>query len=97
VFSETKDDRHEATRARRLEKLTLNRTGDFVQALGPAAAIRRHHSADEITLLTTRPFADLAQQSGPFDKIVIDDGPKFLDIAGWFALRRVLPAAGSWR
>jgi ADP-heptose:LPS heptosyltransferase len=75
---------------RKILVIKLSALGDFVQALGPAAAIRRHHSADEITLLTTRPFAELAQQSGLFDKIVIDDRPKFFDIAGWFALRRVL-------
>jgi ADP-heptose:LPS heptosyltransferase len=68
----------------------LSALGDFVQALGPAAAIRRHHAADEITLLTTRPFAELAQQSRLFDKILIDRQPKFFDLAGLLALRRVL-------
>jgi ADP-heptose:LPS heptosyltransferase len=75
---------------RKILVIKLSALGDFIQALGPAAAIRRHHQADEITLLTTRAFAELAQQSGLFDKVVIDGRPKFIDVAGWFALRRVL-------
>jgi ADP-heptose:LPS heptosyltransferase len=70
--------------------IKLSALGDFVQALGPATAIRRYHAADEITLLTTNAFASLAQQSGFFDKIVIDARPKIFEVAGWVALRRVL-------
>jgi ADP-heptose:LPS heptosyltransferase len=70
--------------------IKLSALGDFVQALGPAAAIRQHHATDEITLLTTRAFAALAQQSGFFDKIVIDARPELFEVAGWVALRRVL-------
>ena len=68
----------------------LSALGDFVQALGPAAAIRQHYAADEITLLTTDAFVGLAQQSGLFDKVVIDRRPKPFEIGGWVALRRVL-------
>jgi ADP-heptose:LPS heptosyltransferase len=75
---------------RKILVIKLSALGDFIQALGPAAAIRRHHSGDEVTLLTTRPFAELAQQSGLFDKIAIDRRPKLFDLAGWFALRRLL-------
>ena len=49
---------------RRILILRLSALGDFVQALGPAAAIRRHHKADHITLLTTAPFAAFAVSSG---------------------------------
>jgi len=77
---------------RKVLVIKLSALGDFVQALGPAAAIRRQHHGDEVTLLTTRPFAELAQQSGLFDNIVIDHRPKIFDLAGWFALRRVLRA-----
>jgi ADP-heptose:LPS heptosyltransferase len=77
---------------RKILVIKLSALGDFVQALGPAAAIRRHHDGDEITLLTTRPFAELARQTGLFDKIAIDRRPKPFDIAGWLALRRVLRA-----
>ena len=82
---------------RKILVIKLSALGDFVQALGPAEAIRRHHAADEITLLTTAAFAKLAQQSGLFDKVVIDGRPKFFDIAGWIALRRVLRGGGFGR
>jgi ADP-heptose:LPS heptosyltransferase len=74
----------------RILVIKLSALGDFVQALGPAAAIRRHHAADEITLLTTPAFVDLARQSGFFDNIALDCRPKPFDIAGWLALRRIL-------
>ena len=77
-------------RQRKILIIKLSALGDFVQAFGPAAAIRRHHAEDEITLLTTRPFTELAQQSGFFDKIVIDNRPRFFEVANWFALRRFL-------
>ena len=82
--------RPRSPRKRNILVIKLSALGDFVQALGPAAAIRQHHAADEITLLTTRAFAALAQQSGFFDKIVIDARPKLFEVAGWVALRRVL-------
>jgi ADP-heptose:LPS heptosyltransferase len=75
---------------RKILIIKLSALGDFVQALGPAAAIRRHHAADEITLLTTPAFAALGQQSGFFDKIAIDRRPGPLDIPEWLALRRAL-------
>ncbi|MDW3098510.1 MAG: glycosyltransferase family 9 protein [Alphaproteobacteria bacterium] len=59
--------------------IKLGALGDFVQALGPFAAIRTHHDAlDEtghahITLLTTPAFAGLGKDSGYFDDIW-DDG-----------------------
>ncbi len=59
--------------------IKLGALGDFVQALGPFAAIRAHHDGldDEndahITLLTTPAFAGLARDSGYFDEIW-DDG-----------------------
>ncbi len=63
----------------RILVIKLGALGDFVQALGPFAAIRAHHDAlDEtghahITLLTTPAFAGLARDSGYFDDIW-DDG-----------------------
>ena len=75
---------------RKILVIKLSALGDFVQALGPAAAIRRHHAGDEITLLTTNAFAELARQSGLFDRIAIDGRPTLLDAPGWLALRRAL-------
>jgi len=79
---------------RKILVIKLSALGDFVQALGPAAAVRRHHAADEITLLTTEAFAGLAQQSGLFDRIAIDRRPKLFELATWAALRRVLRDGG---
>jgi ADP-heptose:LPS heptosyltransferase len=75
---------------RKILVIKLSALGDFVQALGPAAAIRRHHADDEITLLTTPAFAALGQQSGYFDKIAIDRRPGPIDIPEWLMLRRAL-------
>jgi ADP-heptose:LPS heptosyltransferase len=75
---------------RKILVIKLSALGDFIQALGPAAAIRGHHVGDEITLLTTDAFAELARQSGLFDKVVIDGRPTVLDVSGWLALRRAL-------
>jgi ADP-heptose:LPS heptosyltransferase len=75
---------------RKILVIKLSALGDFVQALGPAAAIRRHHAGDEITLLTTSAFAELARQSRLFDRVLIDGRPTLLDAPGWLALRRAL-------
>jgi ADP-heptose:LPS heptosyltransferase len=79
---------------RKILVIKLSALGDFIQALGPVAAIRRHHAADEITLLTTRTFVELAQQSGLFDKIALDRRPKPFDLGGWLALRGILRHGG---
>jgi ADP-heptose:LPS heptosyltransferase len=82
--------RSRSSARRKILVIKLSALGDFVQALGPAAAVRRHHAADEITLLTTHAFAGLARQSGLFDKIVLDSRPKLLQISRWATLRNVL-------
>jgi ADP-heptose:LPS heptosyltransferase len=75
---------------RKILVIKLSALGDFVQALGPAAAIRRHHAADKITLLTSPAFAELAQQSGFFDQVAIDCRPGPFNVPSWLALRRLL-------
>jgi glycosyltransferase involved in cell wall biosynthesis/ADP-heptose:LPS heptosyltransferase len=52
--------------------IKLGALGDFVQAMGPMKAIRTHHPAAHITLLTTAPFSPLAWASGLFDAIWTD-------------------------
>jgi len=75
---------------RRILVIRLSALGDFIQALGPAAAIRRHHRDDHITLLTTAAFAEFAERLGLFDEVMIDQRPGPLDVMGWLALRRAL-------
>ena len=66
--------------------------GDFVQALGPFAAIRRHHHGALVTLLTTAPFAKFAEASCYFDVVWVDTRPSLWSPATWLALRRRLRA-----
>jgi ADP-heptose:LPS heptosyltransferase len=81
----------------RILVIKLGALGDFVQALGPMAAIRRHHRDAHVTLLTTRPFHDFAQVSGLFDEVWDFGRPGGADVAGWLMLRRRLRGAGLAR
>ena len=74
--------------------IRLSAFGDFIQALGPFAAIRRRHAADRITLLTTRSFAGFATELGYFDEVMIDERPGPLALGGWLRLRRRLTEGG---
>jgi ADP-heptose:LPS heptosyltransferase len=76
----------------RILVIKLGALGDFVQAFGPFAAIRAHHPAAEITLLTTRPFAALAAASPYFDHVWLDDKPKLWQVAKVLRLRKQLAA-----
>jgi ADP-heptose:LPS heptosyltransferase len=72
--------------------IKLGALGDFVLAMGAMEAIRRHHPQAEITLLTTRPFVDLAQRSRWFNHVLIDQRPKFYELVGWVNLAKKLNA-----
>lgn len=79
---------------RRVLVIKLGALGDFVQAFAPFAAIREHHPQAEITLLTTRPYAELAAVSPYFDHVWIDAKPKMWQIGKVLDLRRRLRDAG---
>jgi ADP-heptose:LPS heptosyltransferase len=70
--------------------IKLGAFGDFIQALGPMAAIRRHHPNAHITLLTTPPFLTLARESGYFNDIWTDSRPSWIKLKEIGALRRRL-------
>lgn len=74
----------------RILVIKLGAFGDFVQALGPMRAIRRHHPHAHITLMTTAPFLALGQACGLFDGIFIDTRPKWNQPKKWMALRNIL-------
>lgn len=73
--------------------IKLGALGDFIGALGPMKSIRAHHPHDRLTLLTTKPFAELGRACGYFDDVLIDAKPKWHQPAAWLKLRRTLNAA----
>ena len=70
--------------------IKLGALGDFVQALGPFNAIRKHHASRQIVLLTTPPFVSMAEASGYFDDIHAGIRPAWWQLKGILALRRWL-------
>ena len=64
--------------------------GDVVLATGPFAAIRAAHPDSHITLLTTKPFANLLGKSPYFDEIWVDEKPKAWHVLGIKALKERL-------
>jgi ADP-heptose:LPS heptosyltransferase len=70
--------------------IKLGALGDFIQALGPLAAIRGHHPDQSITLLTSPLFEPLARASGLVDFIQIDPRPRGVQLGKWLELRRFL-------
>jgi ADP-heptose:LPS heptosyltransferase len=69
----------------RILVIKLGAMGDIVQATGPFAAIRRHHSDAHITLLTTKLFGDFAAAGGWFDDVWVDDRPSWRELRSWIA------------
>lgn len=70
--------------------IKLGALGDFIQALGPLAAIRNHHPDQSITLLTSQLYEPLARASGLVDHVQIDPRPRGLQLGKWTELRRFL-------
>ena len=68
--------------------------GDIVMTFPAFAAIRARHAQDEITLLTTKAYANLLSASPWFDKIEIDDKPDWWNIPGLLRLKRQLSGFG---
>ena len=64
--------------------------GDIILAGAAFAAIRKAHAPDDITLMTTAPFASFLSASPWFDHIIIDARPDFWNIPGVMKLRRQL-------
>jgi ADP-heptose:LPS heptosyltransferase len=74
----------------RILVIKLGALGDFVLATGPMAAIRRHHSAARVTLLTTRALTELAEASPHVDEVWYDERPRWSSPRAVLALRRRL-------
>ena len=83
--------------AEKILVIKLSALGDFILAMGAMEAIRRYHKDAHITLLTTRPFLDIAQRSGYFNDIIIDSRPKFYEAHLWYFLFKKLNGCGFTR
>ena len=81
--------------AERILVIKLGALGDWVQATGPFAAIRAHHPAAHIVLLTGPLFAALGRRCGWFDDVWTDDRPGRWRVFAWRALRRRLAGGGG--
>ena len=77
---------------KRILIIKLSALGNVVLSFGPFAAIRQHHPAAEITLLTTAPYAAWLAGSPWFDRILIDQRPAWWNLPSVLGLRRVLRA-----
>jgi ADP-heptose:LPS heptosyltransferase len=84
------DTSRETVAGGRILVIKLGALGDVVLAMGPFAAIRKHHPGAHIVLLTSPVYADFLRPSGWFDEIWTDDRPRLWCITGWLALRRRL-------
>jgi ADP-heptose:LPS heptosyltransferase len=80
------ENRMSEKRPEKILVIKLSALGDFILALGAMEAIRKHHPGARITLLTTRPFVDIAERSGYCDEIIIDPRPKFYELHRWYSL-----------
>lgn len=75
----------------RILVIKLGALGDFVQALGPMAGIRKHHPNAQMVLLTAKPYVDFAKASGLFDDVWVDEfRPKAWQIGRVLKLRQKL-------
>ncbi len=81
----------------RILVIKLGALGDFIQALGPFAAIRWRHPEHHITLLTTQAFVDLGAASGLFDQVMATVRLPWWRIGDWLTLRRWLRGQGFER
>jgi ADP-heptose:LPS heptosyltransferase len=81
----------------RILVIKLSALGDVVMSTGAFQAIRAHHPDAEIVLLTTRPYAALAEASGCFQEVWLDRRPGPFDVPGWLALAQRLRRAGFAR
>ncbi len=77
--------------------IKLSALGDVAQAFGPLRAIRRHHPAAHLTVLTTAPYAPLFAACPDVDAVWIDARPKWFQPGQWWALRRRLRSGGFAR
>jgi ADP-heptose:LPS heptosyltransferase len=79
-----------AAAVRRVLVIRLGALGDFIHSFAPFQAIRQAHPQAHITLLTTRPFVELARSCPWFDTVVVDERPRWSNPRRLVALRHFL-------
>lgn len=80
----------------RILVIKLGALGDFLMALGPMQAIRRHHPDADLVLLTRPAYRGLGEATGLFQEIWNDPAPRWNPVA-WLRWRARLRAAGfAW-
>lgn len=74
--------------------IKLSALGDVALALGPMAAIRRHHPEARVTVLTTAPYHALIEASGIADTVWLDPRAHAMrqPLAWWGLIRRIARA-----
>jgi len=80
----------------RILVIKLGALGDFLMALGPMQAIRRHHPDADLVLLTRDAYRDLGAATGLFAEIWIDPAPRWNPLT-WLSWRARLRGAGFTR
>lgn len=75
---------------RRILVIRYGGFGDLVLSMAAFRAIRRHHSGDHLTVLTTGPFRDLLDRSGCFDAVLVDARLKAWQVPSWYRFARML-------
>lgn len=81
----------------RILVVKLSAFGDFVLSLAAQQAIRRAHPQAELTLLTTRPYVALAEASGLYQDVWVDERPALWNLCSLARLRARLRGAGFAR
>ena len=64
--------------------------GDIIQGIDGFASIRNGHPNAEISLLTTAPFAKLAEMMPFFDQVLIDPRAKFWNVPALIKIRNIM-------
>ncbi len=70
--------------------IRLGALGDFIESFPAFAAIRAAYPRARITLLTTRPFAEIGRAAPWFDDVRIDGRPKIWNLIGVWRTARAL-------
>ncbi len=75
---------------KRILVIRLGALGDMALSFAAFAALRAHHRADQITLMTTLPFQAWMDESPWFDRVITDTRPGWFDLPSLIRLQSKL-------